>query len=220
MVDRSIALIVLCAGRSSQMGEPKALLRFGNWTALELEVRNAAAAGVGRIVAVIGHRAEEIRAAHSFTGIGIDFTWAMNRAPEGEDLEALKAGLRAIEREAIDAFLFLPVEYPLVARSDFEALIEAHRSHPGPEKVFVPTHEGRAGYPILCRGKMREDFEEPAPVRTAREILESGGIVHVAVSNPGIHEIMDTREDYRRLREVFRQRSGGGSSAMPRGRTP
>ena len=57
MMDPSLALIVLTAGRSSRMGEPKALLRFGNCTALELEVRNAAAAGVGRVVAVIGHRA-------------------------------------------------------------------------------------------------------------------------------------------------------------------
>lgn len=220
MVDRSLALIVLCAGRSSRMGEPKALLRFGNWTALELEVRNAAAAGVGRVVTVIGHRAEEIRAAHSFTGIGIDFTWAMNRSPEGEDIDALRAGLRTLERESFDAFLFLPVDYPLVTRADFETLIEAHRSHEGQEKVFVPSHEGRAGYPILCRAKMREAFEEGATPRTAREILESGGIVQVAVTNPGIHEILETREDYRRLREVFRGRSGGAPGAGPRGRMP
>jgi molybdenum cofactor cytidylyltransferase len=218
MVDRSIALVVLCAGRSSGTGEPKALLRFGNWTALEMEVRNAAAAGVGRVVAVIGHRAEEIRAAHSFTGIGIDFTWAMNRALEGEDDDALKAGLRVLDREAIDAFFFLPVEYPLVARADFETLIEAHRSHPGQEKVFVPACGGRAGYPILCRGKLREAFLETTPVRTAREILESGGIVQVTVPNPGIFEVLDTREDYRRMREAFRQRTGGGPTGIPRGR--
>jgi len=42
MVDTSLALVVLAAGRSSSAGESRCLLRFGNWTALELGVRMAA----------------------------------------------------------------------------------------------------------------------------------------------------------------------------------
>src|ERR1041385_6689500 len=143
MTDRGLALIVLSAGRSMRMGEPKALLRFGNWTALELIVRNAASAGVGRVVVVIGHRAEEIRAAHSFVGIGVDFSWVMNRGPDTEQVESLRMGLRTIEREAVEAFLFTPVDHPLVTRSVFTALIEAHRAHAGPELCFVPVQGER-----------------------------------------------------------------------------
>lgn len=220
MQDSSLALIILSAGRSARMGEPKALLRFGNWTVLEILVRNAVAAGVGRVVTVIGHRAEELRAAHSFTGLGVDFSWALNRIPESEQIESLRVGLRTMEKEAIDAFFFQPVDHPLVTRADFAALINAHRSHQGPERCFIPTYGQRRGHPVLCRGKMREVFFELPPDRTAREALEEGGIVEVEVQNPGILEDMDTREDYRRLREIFRQRIGGSGSASSRGFMP
>ena len=196
------------------MGEPKALLRFGNWTALELAVRNAAAAGVGRVVVVIGHRAEEIRAAHTFTGIGVDFSWVLNRAPESEQIESLQIGLKALEREHLDAFLFQPVDYPLVTKSDLAALVLAHRAHGGPEKVFIPTFQERRGHPVLCRAKMRDLFLDLPPGRTARDVIELGGIVHVEVPNPGVVEDMNNPDDYRRLRDIFRRELSGGQASQ------
>src|SRR5262245_37378751 len=192
MLDSTLALIVLTAGRSSRMGEPKALLRFGNWTALELIVRGAAAAGVGRVVAVIGHRAEEIRAAHSFTGVGIEFSWAMNRSPESDQVESLRVGLRALELEALEGFFFQPVDHPLVTRADCLALLTAHRAHGGPEMAFIAAHGGRRGHPVLCRAGLREAFLKLAPGRTARDALEEAGVVEVEVANSGVLEDMDT----------------------------
>jgi len=225
MVDSSIALIILCAGRSARMGEPKALLRFGNWTTLELLVRTAAAAGVGRVVTVIGHRAEEIRAAHSFTGMGLDFSWVLNRTSESEQIHSLRMGLSELNPAILDAFLFQPVDHPLVTREDFQALINAHRKHDGPEKAFVPTHNQRRGHPVLCRASARQVFLDLPPGGTARDALEEMGIVQVEVSNPGILEDMDTREDYKRVRSLFQQRwTAGGMFPRklnpPRGMTP
>ncbi len=196
------------------MGEQKALLRFGNWTALELAVRNAAAAGLGRVVVVIGHRAEEIRAAHTFAGIGVDFSWVINRAQESEQIESLKIGLKALEKEHLEAFLFQPVDYPLVTKLDFAALVLAHRAHSGPERVFIPTYKERRGHPVLCRAKMREVFLDLPPGRTARDAIELGGIVHVEVPNPGVVEDMNTADDYRRLRDVFRRELSAGQASQ------
>lgn len=197
------------------MGQPKALLRFGNWTALDVAVRNAIAGGVGRVVAVIGHRAEEIRAAHTFMGLGAEFTWALNRTAESEQIDSLRMGLRALEKEPLEAFLFQPVDYPLVTRSDIELLIQAHRGHSGPERVFIPTYGGQRGHPVLCRARMREIIMDLPPGKTARDAMDMGGIVHVEVENPGVIEDMNTPDDYRRLRETFRSRqSPGGPSGM------
>ncbi len=199
------------------MGQPKALLRFGNWTALDLAVRNAIAAGVGRVVVVIGHRAEEIRAAHTFTGLGAEFTWTLNRAAESEQIDSLRMGLRALERDPLEAFLFQPVDYPLVTRGDIELLIQAHRGHSGPERVFIPTYGGERGHPVLCRARMREVFLDLPPGKTARDAIEAGGIVHVEVQNPGVIEDMNTPDDYRRLREVFRSRQAPAGNGGPEG---
>jgi molybdenum cofactor cytidylyltransferase len=218
MLDSAVALIVLTAGRSARMGQPKALLRFGNWTALELVVRNAAAGGVGRVAAVIGHRAEEMRAAHSFTNVGVEFSWVLNRATESEQIESLQVGLRALEEGSLDAFFFMPVDYPLVTGEDFAALLKAYREHQGPERVFIPTCEGRRGHPVLCQARMRQVILDLAPGKTARDALEAGGIVPVAVKNRGILEDMNTPEDYRRLRDLFRRDSLPGGAAPGRGR--
>jgi len=218
--DSSLALIILSAGRSTRMGESKALMRFGNWTTLELLVRTGAAAGIGRIVTVIGHRAEEIRAAHSFTGIGVNYSWAMNRAQESEQIESLKAGLQALEGEFLDAFFFLPVDYPLVTRADFTALIGAHRKHPGPENLFIPVFGEHRGHPVLCRAAMRETILALPAGKTARDLLAEEGVVPVEVQNPGILEDMDTRDDYRRLRDLFRQRGAVGEPGASRNRIP
>ena len=204
----ALALIILTAGKSSRMGEPKALLRFGNWTCLELAVRNAAAAGIGRVLAVIGHRAEEVRAAHSFMGAGVDFQWVLNRSTESEQIDSLKLAVKTIERDAIEAFLFQPVDYPLVARADYEALVQAHRAHPGPEMVFIPCYGGQRGHPVLCREGMRRVILDLSTGQTARDAMEAGGIMHVELPNPGILEDMNTPDDYRRLRDIFRRGMG------------
>ncbi|HEX8423178.1 MAG TPA: NTP transferase domain-containing protein, partial [Pyrinomonadaceae bacterium] len=57
-----IAAVLLAAGRSRRMGAFKPLLPFGAQTVIETCVNNLLAAGVGEVVVVVGHRAQEVRA--------------------------------------------------------------------------------------------------------------------------------------------------------------
>jgi CTP:molybdopterin cytidylyltransferase MocA len=49
--------ILLAAGESTRMGQPKALLPWGDVTLIEYQVRELRAAGVDDVVVVLGHAA-------------------------------------------------------------------------------------------------------------------------------------------------------------------
>ncbi|MBI4584926.1 MAG: nucleotidyltransferase family protein [Planctomycetes bacterium] len=198
------ALVILTAGKSTRMGEPKALLRFGKHTALELAVHNAIEAGIQRAVAVVGHRAEEIRAAHSFTGLPLTFQWALNLNIGSPQIVSLQAGLKELQKLSLDAFLFQPVDFPLVTAADLQLLIQAfQRRSSGSERIFIPSYENRRGHPVLCDARLIEAFLKLPPDRSARDLFEQHQITYVETGNPGVLEDMDTREDYLRLREIY-----------------
>ena len=200
------ALIILTAGRSSRMGEPKALLRFGNRTALEIAVNNAVQAGVQRVVAVVGHRAEEIRAAHSFTGLGIQFEWAINLESDSPMIASLQTGLRDLESFPIDAFLFQPVDLPLITADDLSAVLGAFSTDDSGARVFVPTCEGNRGHPVLCTAELAAAFLALGPEQSARDLIAEQKVVGVETGNPGVLLDMDAPDEYRQLKTIYMSR--------------
>ena len=56
-----ISGILLAAGLSTRMGEPKQLLPFGKSTIVETVVDNMLGAKFDEVIVVVGHRAEEIQ---------------------------------------------------------------------------------------------------------------------------------------------------------------
>ncbi len=198
------ALVILTAGKSTRMGEPKALLRFGKHTALELGVHNAIEAGIQRVVAVVGHRAEEIRAAHSFTGLPLTFQWALNLNHGSPQIVSLQSGLKELQKVDLEAFLFQPVDFPLITPADLRLLIQAfQRRSSGSERIFIPSYEHRRGHPVLCDARLIDAFLKLPPDRSARDLFEQHQVTYVETGNPGVLEDMDTREDYQRLREIY-----------------
>lgn len=207
-MDLYTALIVLTAGRSSRMGEPKALLRFGKRTALEVAVQNAIDAGVSRVVTVVGHRAEEIRAAHSFTGLPLEFRWTVNFDVGSPMIVSLQAALRDLAPLRLDAFLFQPVDVPLVMADDLRFLVGAFASRQADdERIFIPSHDEHGGHPVLCAGSLAREFLDLPVTATPRDVIRRHTVVYVETGNPGVIEDMDTREDYRRLCAIYDARA-------------
>ena len=178
--DPYTALIVLTAGRSSRMGESKALLRFGKRTALELAVDNAVSAGVRRVVAVVGHRNEEIRAAHSFSGLPLTFQWAVNLRGDSPMIASLQVGLRAIAGIDLDAFLFQPIDVPLITGRDLRLLTGAFASRSRGETVFIASHDNHRGHPVLCN----DQFSAPGDERRNSDPA-SGSVTIRKMGNEG-----------------------------------
>jgi molybdenum cofactor cytidylyltransferase len=55
-----LSAILLAAGESKRMGEPKQLMPFGQSTLLEQAINNLMNSAVDEIIVVLGYKAEEV----------------------------------------------------------------------------------------------------------------------------------------------------------------
>ncbi len=193
-----VAGIVLAAGRSTRMGQPKQLLPFRGRTVLEWVVDNALASTLHRVIVVLGHEAEAVKPLVEQRGVAT----VVNPSYEAGQSSSLKAGLRALTGEA-DAALFLLGDQPLITPETIDLIIAAFGDSASP--IVIPTFDGRRGNPVLFGRETFHRMETLSGDSGARALFQeyAGEIRTVAVNTPSIHFDLDTENDYRRLLKEF-----------------
>lgn len=193
--ESNVAAVVLAAGRSSRIGEPKALLRMGGRSFVGRIVRTLASAGAHPILVVAApDTAAAIGAAAPEAQL------AVNAQPQRGQLSSLQTGLSALP-PTIAAVLFMPVDLPLVRRDTVAALIAEWRR--APAAVVRPVRAGRHGHPVLVDRRVMDALLAAGHDQTTRGIIRhcAGGITDVPVDDEGAFMDVDTREDYARALE-------------------
>jgi molybdenum cofactor cytidylyltransferase len=198
MVNQRVAAVVLAAGRSARMGEPKQLLRVGGRTVLERTLGNVRGAGVGEIVLVLGHSAEEIRRelpVDVLAGLNV----VVNRQYEKGMASSLREGLSAVS-EQMDAALIVLADQPFVRSETIDRIIERYRSS-GAE-IVIPFYDEQRGNPVLLA---RSVFSEAMALQgdtgfRAMFASHADGIGKVDVDDSGVLLDIDDPADYGRLR--------------------
>lgn len=190
----SVVALVLAAGAGTRMGRPKQLLPVGGRPMLQHALDAAAAGGLGELVLVVGHAADEVTAALALPPGAT--TVVNDRHAEGQ-ATSLAAGLAAMPADA-DAALVLLGDQPEVRPDAIRALVAARR--PGGPPMLRAGYRGRPGHPVLLERAM---WPAAAALRG-----EGGGRV-LAARDPGAlglvevggdpPEDVDTPEDHRRL---------------------
>lgn len=141
----SVAAVVAAAGLSSRMGRLKALLSFGEVTALERVVGLFVSSGVTDVRVVVGHAAD--RLAPLLRSMGV--VPVPNPDYARDMFTSAVAGVRSLDPE-VDAFFFLPVDIPLVRPATIRRLLDAWTGDRN--EVLHPTLDGRRGHPPLIGG--------------------------------------------------------------------
>src|SRR6266446_3200359 len=90
-----VAAILLAAGRSRRMGAFKPLLPFGETTVVETCVNNLQATGVGELVVVVGHRADDVRNVLKERRV----RFAFNSDPDSEMSVSIARGVEQIDSD-------------------------------------------------------------------------------------------------------------------------
>jgi molybdenum cofactor cytidylyltransferase len=138
---KRIAAVLLAAGESSRMGQPKQLLQWRGRPLIEHAARTAVEAGLRPVVVVIGSRADDMRAAiRSPVTIVENARWA-----EGMST-SLQAGLQALPDD-VDAAIMLLVDQPRIGAGHLRAVIEAYRESGMP--IVGSAFQGRRASPTL-----------------------------------------------------------------------
>jgi CTP:molybdopterin cytidylyltransferase MocA len=193
-----IAGIVLAAGRSRRMGEPKALLALRGETFLARTVAALRDGGCGDVVVVCGPASNETarRIARDAEVLGARV--AVNEAVDSEQADSLRAGLLALS-PAATAAVVLPVDVPAVGAAAVRAVIDAFRARGAP--IVRAAHGGRNGHPVLfARAVFAELLADDLPEGARTVIHRHGSAVEsVEVASDAVLTDVDTPEDYRRL---------------------
>ena len=186
--------VLLAAGESSRMGQLKALLPWSGQTLLEHQVSCLLDGGAERVVVVLGHRAGELRPLmQGKEGV----SWTLNPDYRQGKTTSIKAGLSALDSDAVEDILLLNVDQPRTA-SDVAHILSVHRAHS--YAVTVPEYQGKGGHPIVLSAallpELREINEESQGIKAVvRRRPES--VNRIPLDNPEILLDLNTPEQYR-----------------------
>jgi molybdenum cofactor cytidylyltransferase len=186
--------VILAAGTSSRLGQPKQLLDLHGEPLLRWTVRNAIASGLDEVVLVLGARAEEIGTAVGELGqrtvINPDFAKGQGTS--------LVAGLKAIDAR-VEGILFMLGDQPQVGPEIIDLLIERFRDAGAP--IVQPVYGGIPANPVLFSLTLKDELLAITGDEGARSIVRAHkkDIVFVSVSDGPPPRDVDTIEDYQAL---------------------
>jgi molybdenum cofactor cytidylyltransferase len=188
---KACTAILLAAGRSSRMGAFKPLLPFGNKTVIECCIDYLREGGVGEIVVVVGHRADDVR--RRVSGV----TFAVNPDPDSEMGASIAAGVRELP-ESAQATLIALVDHPAVPATVVKELLDSWQSG---ARIVIPSWQGRGGHPVLVDLSFKPELLNLPASGGLRVLFEahSNKVQRVPVGSPFIARDMDTWDDYTAL---------------------
>lgn len=182
--------IVLAAGASTRLGEPKQMLRVGGETLLDRAVRVAEEAGLSPMVVVLGAGAKGIAAS-----CDLRRTWVVVHAGWAEGMgSSVRAGIELTEGFGeVDGAVVMTCDMPGVTAGHLRRLLGM------PGEVVASRYGGRTGVPAYFP---RASFAELLRLRGdagARELLRGATTVELE----GGEMDVDTAADAERVRAVF-----------------
>jgi molybdenum cofactor cytidylyltransferase len=190
-----ISAIILAAGQSKRMGQPKLLLPWGDLTVIEHVVTTFLQAGLQDILVVTGGEQSQVEAAiHRFrvrTIHNSDFA-------AGEMLSSLQQGLKAMPRET-QAVLVGLGDQPQAQERSIRLVCEAYWAQKS--SLIVPSFQMRRGHPWLVARSLWSELLALPPHQSPRDFLNqhTGEIEYIDAETPSILADLDTPEDYQRF---------------------
>jgi molybdenum cofactor cytidylyltransferase len=189
--------ILLAAGTSSRMGQPKQLLKWRGQSLVRHVAAQGLASQIAGLVVVLGAGAPDVRAAL----VGLDGPVQLIENPDYASGQAssVRAGLAALPSAATGALIML-VDQPLVHPALINRLIEAFQSAPDVVSV-VPTYQGRRGNPVLLARSLFGALRDLEGDTGARGVLaeQADRVLQVEVDDRAIVTDIDTPEEYAQL---------------------
>ena len=225
-VSEPIALILLAAGSSTRMGEPKQLLLYKNQTLLRRAAEQAVKSGCDPIIVVLGSNAEQMKSEltnlpvqtienpHWSRGIGTSIRAALSiifpspgTPGEGqgegafpsthEECKSAASNAEPVEGFPPSAVIITLCDQPLIDSTALTQLINLHRTTNRP--IIAAQYAGTLGVPALFAQKYFPALSTLPDESGAKQLL----LKHAADVLPVPMELaaidIDTPSDYQRL---------------------
>ncbi len=189
-----ISGIVLAAGSSSRLGQPKQLLDFEGRPLLQYAIDAMEQSGLYDVVVVLGHRADEVADA---VEAGPDTRIVVNPDYAQGQATSLRTGLKAVDERSEAAMVILG-DQPAVNALMVRTIAETYQATGG--KVVQATFGGKPNHPTLFDRELWPALQAIEGDKGAREVLGKHPEWVVRVEFGGeLPSDLDTWEDYERL---------------------
>jgi len=196
-----VSALVLAAGASTRLGQPKQLLPLGLSTMLGAVLSEArAAAALDEVVVVLGGAADEVRRQVDLGGI----TVVENPQFREGCASSYQAGLAALDPRA-EAVAVLLGDQPGVDRTVIDAVVDGWRRTRDP--VTLVSYQAREGHPLVFERSLFPDLVALHGDKAAWKVVDAHrpSLRPVVVDRPHPRDV-NTRQEYEAfLRDAVRR---------------
>lgn len=186
-------MIVLAAGASRRLGQPKQLLPVGGTPLIRRVTELALSLPAAAVAVVLGAHAERIRPV--LAGVPAEIIlnpdWAEGLAA------SVRLGVGFAEEKGADAALFLLVDQPFVTGTLLNQLLETYRQTGQP--LVACDYGTEQGVPLLVASRFFGELAQLRGDRGARALLRQYPNLVATVPFPEGLQDLDTPEDWKRF---------------------
>ncbi|MDX8337784.1 nucleotidyltransferase family protein [Draconibacterium sp. IB214405] len=191
----NIPILLLAAGASSRMGQPKPLLPWGEETLIEHQIKTLSATG-NPVVVVLGNQAESI--IPFIKDLPVKFT--INESWEQGMGTSIAAGVKFVEQQFPESkgVLITLIDQPLITTAHLNDLM-LNFEQDKQQIIVSEADSGWQGVPVLFDRFYFDELSKLGGSKGAKTIFRNF-TQHVKALRCGeIPEDMDTPESYQRL---------------------
>lgn len=192
----NLHIVVLAAGGSVRLGQPKQLVQLGGRPALHIVLTTASLIAGHAVTVVVGAHARELTHLLSHTTASV----VVNRHWEEGLASSLRCGVNSLPGTC-DAVLILLGDQVMVTSDDLKRLVSAW--HTSRESVAAATYERHVGVPAIFPRSCFADLAALRGDQGARGIIERNRDRLVRVPMPNAAIDLDTPEQLAALTERF-----------------
>jgi molybdenum cofactor cytidylyltransferase len=191
-----ITAVILAAGESKRMGQPKMLLPWGSETVLTHVISVFQSAGLEDIVVVTGGAREQVES----LVLGRNVRTVHNKQySNGEMLSSLQCGIMALTNQTQGMLIGLG-DQPQVQERSVRMVCEAFRE--SKSKIVIPSYQMRRGHPWLVARPLWDALLKMKPPQSPRDFINAhqAEVKYVTTDDPNILADLDTPEEYQKWR--------------------
>jgi molybdenum cofactor cytidylyltransferase len=197
--------VILAAGESSRMGQPKALLPWRGGTILSGAIR-VLNAFTDMVIVVAGKNAELLRPVVDAQAAYL----VVNPQPDLGQFSSLQTGVQDVLNRGRDAAIVTLVDRPPARPETVEHLKDEFLSRVDRNIwAAVPEYESKHGHPFVVGRELITRYLGAPATSNARDIHHANPsrIVYVPVNDPFVITNIDTPEQFAELRAAYPEKT-------------
>ncbi len=203
MAEFRCAAVILAAGASTRLGQPKQLLQISGESLLRRTARLAIEAGCELVFVVLGYEVEKMRPELA----GLSAEPVVNPAWHEGMGASLRAGMEAVRKldPNPDAVLVLVCDQPRLTADHLRALLARHQLARGTANgaITASVYAGRAGVPAVFSSALFSELAVLAGDQGARDLIPAHAAEMQGIPWPEGELDLDRPEDIATIEPQF-----------------